>query len=92
MAKQDRRPTSITLDHAVAERLSSECHSVSAYVRALIDADTWRLERALERLRKAEVGADEARVLADHGVEGSSIVDAARVVAEVERLGRRVTW
>ena len=84
--------TSITLDSQVAERLSSECHSVSAYVRSLIDADTWRLERALERLRRAEVGEAEARVLADHGVEGSSIVDAARVVAEVERLGRRVQW
>lgn len=90
MARRDMVPTSVALERPVAERLGTECGSVSAYLRALIDADTWRIDRAVAELRRRGFGWEEVGPLAAVEALDSPVVDAARVLVEARKMGREV--
>jgi hypothetical protein len=98
-----RRTMSLPAD--TVARLEREVGNVSAYARFLLEREAWAIDRALARLERegwgeaewravvaeldgpAELGGMPRRV--DH--LDPDLVSACRVLAEQERMGRRVT-
>jgi hypothetical protein len=91
--KEKRRM--IDLGDELADQLSAECPGgVSAYVRSLVQADSWRLGRARQVLETASTAPEDYRELADlytaaHASDRLGVAEACAIVAEAARMGRR---
>jgi hypothetical protein len=94
----------VTLPADVLARLEREVGNVSAYVRAVLEAQAWAIDHALARLAREGWGEAEWRAVAAE-MDGPAelgglprrvdqldpeLVDACRLLAEQERMGRRV--
>ena len=91
---QDLRQASVSLPIGLYDRLLSECGSgrVSAYLRALLEGATADLDAAVARLEAGRVSPPEVEELAgaQEPPEVMGLLEAARVVTEQARMGRRL--
>lgn len=91
--KQEMRQASVSLPVDLYDRLVAECGSgrVSAYLRGVLETETWRLDRAARRLEGVTLSSDELAELADRTVaEDLGLLEAIQIVVEAEKLGRRI--
>jgi hypothetical protein len=94
----------MSLPEGLVWRLERETSNVSAYVRAVLEAQGWAIDHALARLAREGWGEAEWRAVAAE-MDGPAelgglprrvdqldpeLVDACRLLAEQERMGRRV--